>query len=80
MEDKITFNVVRHIGVLSEAKSGWVKELNLLSWNGRLPKYDIRDWGPERVKAGKGITLSKEEALKLAALINADLADEPGSE
>ncbi|MDR1229962.1 MAG: hypothetical protein LBK61_01030 [Spirochaetaceae bacterium] len=78
MEDKISFNLVKHIGVLSEGKGGWRKELNLLSWNGRAPKYDIRDWGGEREKIGKGTTLSKEEALKLAALISAECADEPG--
>jgi hypothetical protein len=78
MEEKITFNVVKHIGVLSEGKGGWRKEFNLLSWNERAPKYDIRDWGPERGKVGKGATLTKEEALKLAALISAEFADEPG--
>lgn len=78
MDEKVTFNVVRHIGVLSEGRGGWRKELNLLSWNGRDPKYDIRDWGPEREKVGKGTTITKEEALKLAALISAEFANEPG--
>jgi hypothetical protein len=79
MENKITFNIVKHIGVLSEGKGGWQKELNLLSWNERSPKYDIRDWGPGREKTGKGTTLSQDEALKLVALLGAELANEPGS-
>jgi hypothetical protein len=75
MEERITFEVVRHIGVLSEGKGGWQKELNLLSWNGRPPKYDVRDWGPGRDKAGKGAGLTKEEALKLRAFLNTEFAE-----
>jgi len=26
---------------------GWTNKLNLISWNGREPKYDIRDWAPK---------------------------------
>ena len=31
-----------------------------------MPKLDIRDWAPEHEKMGKGITLTEEEAEKLA--------------
>lgn len=58
----ITFDVLKHFGVLSEEKTGWKKEVNLVSWNGRPPKIDIRDWAPGHEKMGKGITLSPEEA------------------
>lgn len=56
------------VAVLSEGTKGWQKELNLISWNGRDPKYDIRDWSENHEKMGKGITLSTEEvrALKTA--------------
>jgi hypothetical protein len=74
MEEKISFEIIRHIGVLSEGKGGWRKELNLLSWNGRPPKYDLRDWGPDRGKTSKGTGLTKEEALKLVVLLNAEFA------
>jgi hypothetical protein len=73
MEEKIVYEVVKHIGVISEGKGGWRKELNLLSWNGRPPKYDVRDWGPDRAKMGKGATLSKEEAAKLAKFLSTEL-------
>lgn len=33
-------------------------------------KLDIRDWGPEHDKVGKGITLSIEELRKLKDLLN----------
>jgi hypothetical protein len=65
----ITFEIVKHFGVISEDKGGWRKELNMVSWNGRAPKFDIRDWSPDHEKMGKGITLSKDEAAKLVELL-----------
>ncbi|WP_405103448.1 YdbC family protein [Oceanobacillus sp. FSL H7-0719] len=61
------YEIIETIAVLSESPKGWTKELNLISWNGREPKYDLRDWAPEHEKMGKGITLSKEDVLKLKA-------------
>lgn len=67
------YEIVEELGVISESSKGWTKELNLISWNGAQPKYDIRDWAPEHQKMGKGITLTKEEALKLTELLNNNL-------
>jgi len=53
---------------LSENAKSWRKELNLISWNEGEPKYDIRDWAPEREKMGKGVTLTEEEFNALKAL------------
>lgn len=37
----VTFEIVSHLGVLTEKKDGWTKELNLVSWNGgNPPKFD----------------------------------------
>lgn len=69
----IKYDIVEELGVLSESVKGWTKELNLISWNGGTPKYDIRDWAPEHEKMGKGVTLSEEEAKKLAELLSAKL-------
>lgn len=71
----IKFEITHHIGVLSEGAKGWRKELNLVSWNGRAPKYDIRDWAPEHEKMGKGTTLSNEEVEKLYGLLKTILAE-----
>ena len=65
----ITFEIKESLGVLSESAKGWTREFNLVSWNGREPKYDIRDWDPEHEKMGKGLTLTKEELLALKALL-----------
>jgi hypothetical protein len=67
--DNFSFEVVKHFGVISKEKSGWQKELNLVSWSGRTPKIDIRDWAPEHEKMGKGVTLTPEEAAELAKLL-----------
>ena len=65
----INFKITKHIGVLSEGSKGWRKELNLISWNDREPKYDIRDWAPEHAKMGKGVTLSDAEVAELKRLL-----------
>ena len=71
MADKeFDFTIVDELGVLSTSPKGWTKELNLISWNGREPKYDIRYWAPEHAKMGKGVTLSEEEIGVLKKLLS----------
>ncbi len=64
------YEITKHIDIISESPKGWTKELNLISWNNREPKYDLRDWAPEHEKMGKGITLNKEELEKLRDILN----------
>ncbi len=66
----IKYEIIKHITVLSKSASGWAKELNLIRWNDREPKYDLRDWSADHSKMGKGVTLSKEELLALKELFN----------
>lgn len=66
----IKYELIKKVGVLSKAGSGWTKEINLISWNDREPKYDIRDWSGDHEKMGKGVTLSKEELLALKEILN----------
>ena len=65
----IKYDIIKEIGVLSENSKGWRKEINLISWNGGEPKYDIRDWVPEHEKMGKGTTLTKDEVMKLKEVL-----------
>lgn len=67
------YEIVKEIGVISESAKGWTKELNLVSWNDKEPKYDIRDWAPDHEKMGKGVTLSKDEAEELLTLHSSEL-------
>lgn len=66
----IEYEIIEEIGVLSENARGWRKELNKVSWNGRPPKYDIRDWSEDHEKMGKGITLTDKEAEVLKKLLD----------
>lgn len=67
------YEITKEIGILSENSSGWTKELNMVSWNGGKPKYDIRDWAPEHEKMGKGATLTEEEAQILFDLLKGEM-------
>ena len=58
---EFTYEITEKIGVLSAAANGWERQLNMVSWNGREPKYDIRDWAPDASKMGKGISLTADE-------------------
>jgi hypothetical protein len=62
---KLNYEIIENIAVLSESPKGWTKELNLISWNNREPKYDLRDWAPDHEKMGKGVTFTKDELLQL---------------
>lgn len=65
------YEIVKNIGILSEPNAkGWRKEINLVSWNGANPKYDIRDWDQNHEKMGKGVTLSNEEFAALKKIIS----------
>ncbi|MBC2580446.1 YdbC family protein [Clostridium sp. DJ247] len=66
----IRYEIRENLGNLSESPKGWKKELNLISWNDKEPKYDIRDWAPEHDKMGKGVTLTKEELKELRDILN----------
>lgn len=63
------YEIQENLGVISESSNGWSRELNLISWNGGNPKYDIRDWAPEHEKMGKGIGLTKDELESLYIII-----------
>jgi hypothetical protein len=67
---EIKFEIKETLGVLSESTKGWSKELNLVSWNDKEAKYDLREWDPAHEKMGKGVTLSLEEIKKLRDILN----------
>ncbi|MBQ3390853.1 MAG: hypothetical protein IJL39_03245 [Clostridia bacterium] len=66
---ELKYEITAQIGVLSE-RAGWTKELNQISWNEREPKYDIRDWSPDKSKMSKGVTFTAEELIALRDLLN----------
>ena len=66
----ITFKITKELGVISETSKGWTRELNMVSWNDREPKYDIRDWSPDHTRMSKGVSFTEEEMIKLVELFN----------
>lgn len=72
----ITCEIVEPIAVLSENKKGYTKEINLVSWNGAEPKFDIRNWHPGRARFGKGVTLTRDEIMNLMEAMREVFGDE----
>lgn len=66
---EIKFEIIKTMGVLSESPKGWRKELNLISWNDKNPKYDIREWSPDHKKMGKGVTMTEDELQALKKVL-----------
>jgi len=66
----IKFEITEELAVLSESAKGWTKELNMVSWNDREPKFDIREWSPGRERMGKGVTLNREEMKIIKDILN----------
>lgn len=64
------FEIKQKLLVLSKNNKDWTKEFNIVSWNERPGKFDIREWSPEHDKMSKGITLSKAEAKLLRDVLN----------
>ena len=73
---EIQYEIVKEIAVLSTGDSGYTKDINLISWNGKEPKYDIRSFSPNREKCGKGITLNADEAAALLKALQKELNSE----
>jgi hypothetical protein len=69
-EPTIEFEIIKNIGVISVNRSGWNREINLVSWNKREPKIDLRDWSPDHEKCGKGLTYEDSEAKKIVEILN----------
>ena len=70
MAAKITYTIQKELGDLSIAPNGWKKQLTYTSRNNREEKFDLRSWNDDHTARTKGITLTKEEALKLRDILN----------
>lgn len=62
------FEIVEHLGILSTNSSGWTLQVNLVSYNGRPPKLDIRRFSPNG-RMGKGLALTQEEEIALRGFL-----------
>lgn len=65
--DEVTYEIKKKIGTVGK------KQINLVSWNGADPKYDIREWWTGKdgtLKCGKGLTFTAEEIAELKEIVN----------
>ena len=67
---ELDVEIIEAIGVISSSEKGWRMEVNLVSWNNRAVKYDIRSWNEDHTKCSRGATLTPEELYKLKDLLN----------
>ena len=68
---EFSYEIKEKLGTISE-NGNYSKELNIISYNGAEQKYDLRNWTTEEDgtrKMQKGLTLTKEEVLKLKELL-----------
>lgn len=77
---EIKYEITQEIGKIGENSKGWARELNLVSWNDRDPKYDLRDWAPDHSRMGKGLTMTADELVALRDLLNEMDLDSFGEE
>lgn len=67
--EEFKFEIVKALGEIPGNRK-WKVRLNLISWNGGEPKYDIRTWSEDGQSMGKGISLTKDELLELRKIID----------
>ncbi len=66
----ISFNVTKSLWRLNRSANGWQKEVNLVAWNGKKPRLDVREWNMDKTKMRRGVTFSKDEVLELRKCLN----------
>lgn len=69
---KLKYEIVENIASVPDGNGkDWNLEINLISWNDKPAKYDIRRWYREdgEEKMSKGITMSADEWVKLKDFI-----------
>ncbi|MBB6624058.1 YdbC family protein [Clostridium gasigenes] len=64
------FDIKNNLGTISQSAKGWNREINVMTWNNKKPKIDIREWDENHEQMGKGITLNKEELKQLKEILN----------
>lgn len=68
-DEAISYNILSHLGTLGHSSSGWSREVNIVSWNRRQPRLDIRDWSPQHTRMSRGIALNANETDNLKGIL-----------
>lgn len=67
--DRVRFDLMERIGVLSRKDNGWTREVNIVAWNDGPGKVDIREWDPDHKRMTRGVTLFEDEAERLTKVL-----------
>ena len=68
---QMNHEILLELGIISESElRGTRKEINIVSWNKRMPKLDIREWGQDHEFIGKGTTFDIAEYFALRDFLN----------
>ena len=71
-QSDIKYEIINELGKIPSSTNKHL-ELNRISWNGNVPKYDIRRWSANRDVLGRGITLNEEELIALYELLKPEI-------
>lgn len=63
------FEILEHVADLGKPCGDWRMELNVVAWNGRKPRLDIRVWSEDHTHMTRGISMSDAQAERLAEAI-----------
>jgi hypothetical protein len=79
-DEEVECEIIESYGIFSGEAKSWNKEVNLVSWNGRPAKLDIRSWQRNHQKCGKGIAITRAEAEELVKILGKILKAKPRTE
>lgn len=75
MGKSFTFELLERLGTISTNK-GISREVNIVSWNGKPAKIDIRGWDDDHENPTKGLALTEDEAKALYEILKGRFGDE----
>ena len=78
---EIKYDIKKHVAAIGErTDAGWQLELNVISWNGKAAKYDLRNWkydeNGEITTMSKGITMTYDQYQMLKEQLASDELDD----
>lgn len=74
-QSNYNFKILENIGVVSEKPNGWTLELNIVSFNGRDARYDLREWRNDHTELRNGARFSESDLKPLMELIRKHLEE-----
>lgn len=51
----------------------WIKEVNVVAWNGGKPKADVKDWNASHDRMSSGTTITEDQVVRL---MTSDIAND----